>query len=309
MSPGGHYSAPGSEQEFRCVNHSRPSKAYHPVSLPPLRRVLRLASRRSPTVCHPMSTYQFLPPLTLEERAALVESITTFGVLHPVVVDETGAILDGHHRAEIATELGIEYPRTVLPGLTEEQKIEQAIALNFGRRQLSRGQRRDLIRKLIEAEPDASDRHLGRLLGVDHKTVGAVRRESSGEIPQPAWVDMERTAHAIETYAAFWSAFVEFTTSDQAGWADDLGRYALRSVRDWIDCDELTFERVREGEEARGEPLPFDWAGLSEIIQQYELVATRLEWRGVLDGVPTFGEWRTAIARPARPEITAGPLS
>lgn len=95
-----------------------------------------------------MSVYQFLPPLTVEERAALRESIATFGILQPVITDEAGAILDGHHRAEIAVELGIAYPRTVPPGLSEEQKIEQAVLLNLGRRHLDREQRRALVQDL-----------------------------------------------------------------------------------------------------------------------------------------------------------------
>ncbi len=57
--------------------------------------------------------YQFLPPLSADEREALRESIATFGVLQAVITDETGNVLDGHHRAEIAAELGIEYPTKV----------------------------------------------------------------------------------------------------------------------------------------------------------------------------------------------------
>ena len=37
----------------------------------------------------------------------------------------------------------------------------------------------------IEHDSSRSDRALGRLLGCDHKTVAAVRRELSGEIPHP----------------------------------------------------------------------------------------------------------------------------
>lgn len=92
--------------------------------------------------------YQFLPPLTDEEREALRESIATFGVLQPVIVDEVGAIIDGHHRAVIADELGIPYERTVLAGLSEEQKVEQALALNLGRRHLTLDQRTVLVTDL-----------------------------------------------------------------------------------------------------------------------------------------------------------------
>ena len=42
--------------------------------------------------------FQFLPPLLPSEHQALTESIRTHGVQVPVLVDESGAIIDGHHR-------------------------------------------------------------------------------------------------------------------------------------------------------------------------------------------------------------------
>ena len=129
-----------------------------------------------------MRKYQPLPNLTEDEYAALVESIREHGYdpAHPVVVDEDGNILDGHHRDRAADECGISAPRVVLPGLTEEQKVEYALRANLQRRHLSQAQKRDLIRSELDRDPDRSDRAIGRLLGVDGKTVGTVRR---GEVP------------------------------------------------------------------------------------------------------------------------------
>ncbi len=273
--------------------------------------------------------YQLLPPLTAEERAALIESIGTFGILQPIIVDEAGNVIDGHHRAEIAAELGVDCPRTVLPDLTEEQKVEQSIALNLGRRHLTRGQRRELIRKLIEAEPEASDRHVARLVGADHKTVGAIRRELSGEIPQPAWLRFEGYALEFEAMDAAlqaaatrfrigtgedattwldWPAFAEFTTTDPPEWASDLGQYSLRYVSDWLDCDEPTFELVRMGEEARGDPLPFDWHAAREAMGIYESLARALEAADELGDAPSFDEWRAVIEQwpPPPRQLSAG---
>jgi len=95
-----------------------------------------------------VNRYQFLPPLTDEERASLTESIGTFGVLQPVITDEDGNILDGHHRAEIAAALGVECPRSVLAGLSEEQKIETAVVLNLARRHLDAEQKQALVAEL-----------------------------------------------------------------------------------------------------------------------------------------------------------------
>ena len=51
--------------------------------------------------------YQLLPDLTEAELRSLAESITEHGVLVPVVIDEEGAVIDGHHRQKIADSLGI----------------------------------------------------------------------------------------------------------------------------------------------------------------------------------------------------------
>lgn len=55
----------------------------------------------------------------------------------PVEVDaETGAILDGHHRAEIAEELGVRYPTKRLRFETEEEKWEHVLFAQLLRRNL-----------------------------------------------------------------------------------------------------------------------------------------------------------------------------
>lgn len=81
--------------------------------------------------------YQLLPPLTPDEYEALRDNIAIFGLLHPVVMDESGNVIDGHHRHRACVELGItDFPTVTLPGLSEDQKLEQALMLNLGRRHL-----------------------------------------------------------------------------------------------------------------------------------------------------------------------------
>lgn len=57
--------------------------------------------------------FQVMPALSEEEYAALGDDIARHGVMVPIVVDQHGRILDGHHRDQIATELGIDAPREV----------------------------------------------------------------------------------------------------------------------------------------------------------------------------------------------------
>lgn len=125
--------------------------------------------------------YQLLPPLGDEAFAALRESIAERGVLVPVEVDETGAVLDGHHRIRAWDELradGVrvpDYPRVVRAGLTETEKRQVVRALNLARRHLSQRERRTLIADAIRDDPQASDRRIAVVLGVSHPTVAAVR--------------------------------------------------------------------------------------------------------------------------------------
>lgn len=128
--------------------------------------------------------YQLLPALSAEEHAALRADIEAYGIRVPVDVDENGQVLDGHHRKQIAASLGIHCPTRVVAGLTEEEKRHHALAVNAHRRMLTREQRRALVVAEFERDPSRSDRAIGRLCGVDHKTVAAVRRGGWG-IPQP----------------------------------------------------------------------------------------------------------------------------
>lgn len=134
-----------------------------------------------------MTAYQVLPDLSAEDFAALRADIAARGVLVPVEYDENGNILDGHHRVRACEELGLtDWPRFIRKGLSEADKRVHARQLNLARRHLSRDQKRDLIAAQLRETPEKSNRQVAEGLGVDDKTVGAVRRglESIAEIPQ-----------------------------------------------------------------------------------------------------------------------------
>jgi ParB-like chromosome segregation protein Spo0J len=97
-----------------------------------------------------MGNYQFLPSLTLEEYEALRESIRENGVIEPVIVDEKGAIIDGHHRVKACEELGIEYPTRALHDLSEEQKQDLSLELNLTGRDLTKDQKKEVAVSLFE---------------------------------------------------------------------------------------------------------------------------------------------------------------
>src|SRR5574338_568376 len=122
-----------------------------------------------PKASQPSAPYQLFPNLTADEMEDLAGDIAARGVQVPVEVDEDGNILDGHHRVMIADSLGIDYPRIVRAGWTEDQKFTHVVALNAHRRQLTPMERREVIHKL--RLQGMSTRAVAKAVGVSHETV------------------------------------------------------------------------------------------------------------------------------------------
>src|SRR5262252_2352711 len=85
---------------------------------------------------HPIPRYQVFEPLSEEAYAALKLDIAKNGMRVPVEVDEAGHILDGHTRAAIAEELGMDCPKVTREFKTEAEKIEYAVKANLLRRHI-----------------------------------------------------------------------------------------------------------------------------------------------------------------------------
>lgn len=71
-------------------------------------------------------------------------------MLVPVEYDEDGHILDGHHRAAIAAELGLDnFPRVIRSGLGDrDAKTEHAVVVNAARRHMRAEDKRTLVGNL-----------------------------------------------------------------------------------------------------------------------------------------------------------------
>ena len=124
---------------------------------------------------HPLA--ELFPLIEGEEFDALVEDISVRGLLVPIMLHQ-GKILDGRNRYNAAKRAGYKFTqrdfRELSSGLDPEGYV---ISTNIHRRQLSNKQKREVIGKLIEAKPDASDRAIAKLASVDNKTVASVRDE------------------------------------------------------------------------------------------------------------------------------------
>jgi ParB-like chromosome segregation protein Spo0J len=133
-----------------------------------------------------MDSYQYLPSLSLDEYEALRESIRKYGVIQPVIVDETGTIIDGYHRVKVCHELGIEYPTRVMKGLSEEEKENLSVSLNIKRRHLTKDQKKELA--LALREQDWTQERIASVFEVTQKTISnwlAIRNFSSPDQPLP----------------------------------------------------------------------------------------------------------------------------
>ncbi|MBI2806074.1 MAG: hypothetical protein HYX68_13925 [Planctomycetes bacterium] len=163
--------------------------------------------------------YQLLGWMPVEEFRSLKLSIAISGkMLTPIVVDEDGEIIDGHHRDLAFVQLtneGIKIERPVphiLKGLSEEEKRHFALRANMVRRQITRQKRREIIAEELRRSPDLANQWIAEISGCDGKTVAEVRKEleSRSEIPTvatfrrrdgktcPAKVIVPRTARQAE---------------------------------------------------------------------------------------------------------------
>src|SRR5699024_7578379 len=107
------------------------------------------------------------------------------GIQVPILIDEDGVVIDGHHRQKIAQELGIRCPKRQVIDKTESEKRTLALSLNVHRRHLTREQKRALIAESIKADPQLPDLQHAHRTGASDKTVTSVRREleAHSEIP------------------------------------------------------------------------------------------------------------------------------
>ena len=117
-----------------------------------------------------------LVPLSNEEREGMKESLKRLGQLQPILVDEKGEMLDGHHRKQLLEELGVE-PETKMLLLTgPQQKHEVRLAANAVRSSLSTAERRAAVEAEILHDPRRADRAIAATIGVSNHTVAAARK-------------------------------------------------------------------------------------------------------------------------------------
>jgi transposase-like protein len=117
-----------------------------------------------------VSELQLFDALPAHIEDALRASIRRFGVLVPVIRDQQGRIIDGHHRVRIAAEEGIDIADDIVITVdSEDEAREIARTLNSDRRHLTEEQRRAVVADL--RSEGHSLRAIAGALGVDKKQV------------------------------------------------------------------------------------------------------------------------------------------
>ncbi len=109
-------------------------------------------------------------------------------------IDQDGQryLADGRNRLDAMAIVGID----VMDGAdgylhyetVEGDPYDYVISANIHRRHLTAEQKRDLVAKLLKMNPERSNRQTAKIVGVDDKTAGSVRREleARSEIPHVA---------------------------------------------------------------------------------------------------------------------------
>src|SRR5215472_1405505 len=116
---------------------------------------------------HPVA--DLFPMMTDEELADLAEDIKVNGLIHPIVRDQHGVLIDGRNRLRACEMAGIEPSYTMLDG---QDPVAFILSANVTRRHLSKGQ---------QAMAVAKARHLS---GTTQREAAHAQKLSIGRIAQ-----------------------------------------------------------------------------------------------------------------------------
>jgi len=103
-----------------------------------------VSRRKSASAVHPVA--DLFPMLAADELAELAEDIKQRGLLHPIVLDTEGRILDGRNRQAACEMAGVEPSTVVYDG---DDPDGYALAVNIARRHLTKGQQAMIAAKAL----------------------------------------------------------------------------------------------------------------------------------------------------------------
>ena len=133
---------------------------------------------------------QLVPELSEEEYTRLKESIASVGLYEPIIINQKGTLLDGHHRLKVVKELG--WSRVNVETKIFESRIDEQIYVietNLSRRHLIAAIRIKLARDILELETQKKakgNQSIGGKIGANITNIGV---SSAEEKPDPVHTD------------------------------------------------------------------------------------------------------------------------
>jgi ParB-like chromosome segregation protein Spo0J len=126
------------------------------------------------------------PRLNGEDKAHIARLAETETPLPPILVDKrTMRVIDGMHRLIAASLQGQERIDVIFFDGNEADVFLRAVQENVAHGlPLSQADRRAAAERIIASHPHMSDRAIGHSVGLAAKTVAAIRKSSSEEVPQ-----------------------------------------------------------------------------------------------------------------------------
>ena len=126
------------------------------------------------------------PRLNGEDKAHIARLAEMETPLPPILVDKrTMRVIDGMHRLMAASLQGQETIDVIFFDGSEADVFLRAVQENVAHGlPLSQADRRAAAERIIASHPHMSDRAIGHLIGLAAKTVAAIRKSSSEELPQ-----------------------------------------------------------------------------------------------------------------------------
>lgn len=197
--------------------------------------------------------YQVMPPLSDEEYQALKASIAKAGrAYYPIIKDDEGNIIDGHHRARALEELGLTMSTKTgewhLRGYDASEARMFARRLNLGRRHLTREQIAQIVLDVKAEHPRWSAAKISAELGgmPSRMTVETILRDRV-----PSQSGKVRTPQAVEGRdGKDYPASLDAAAEQRAQIASAIALQPRRSNREIaaeIGCSDRTVVRVRKG--------------------------------------------------------------
>ncbi|MBR0945914.1 ParB N-terminal domain-containing protein [Bradyrhizobium liaoningense] len=209
---------------------------------------------------HPAA--DLFPMMSPDELKALGEDIRQNGMRVDIAVTRTRdghwSLVDGRNRLDAAEVVGLSITIAGYPPESEflfvkvgdearraaftDDPYRYALSANIHRRHLTGEQKRELIAKVLSAQPEKSNRSIAKQIKVDDKTVGNVRREleQRAEIPHVSTVeDSKGRKQQVHKPVKARTEAVKATAAPTAPQAEHPIRaafeFAERGKREWIE--------------------------------------------------------------------------